>query len=219
MGMHIIKSYSKTQSLIALSSGESELYATLKAAAEGLGIIAMLSDLGVKVTGEVWGDASAPLGIINRKGLGKLRHIDIGHLWIQEVAARGRPKFHKVLGKENPADLYTKNLDEKTNHYHTTNLAYRLRDGRADEAPQLHNISQSREGWEHGQNFEVCEWLSNVLNMIDNNWEKVARTQKQNERTMRDASQGSSTTSRESLEDGCESWLGPDRTWSYLVSH
>ena len=169
MGKHLIKGWAKTQSLIALSSGESELYATLKAAAEGLGIIAMLSDLGIKVIGEVWGDASAALGIINRKGLGKLRHIDTGHLWIQEVAARGRLKFHKVLGEENPADLYTKYLDEKTNHYHTTNLAYRFREGRAEEAAKLHSLSQSRENWEHGQNFVVCEWLRNVLNMIDNN--------------------------------------------------
>eukprot|EP00973_Karenia_brevis_P046223 6408888-Karenia_brevis.AAC.1 len=37
IGRHLIKSWSKTQSLIALSSAESELYACIKAAAEGLG--------------------------------------------------------------------------------------------------------------------------------------------------------------------------------------
>lgn len=97
LGKHTIKGWSKTQSLVALSSGESELYATLKAAAEGLGRTAMLSDLGMHVTGEFWGDANAALGIINRKGLGKTRHIDIGYLWIQDVAAKGRLKFSKIL--------------------------------------------------------------------------------------------------------------------------
>ena len=65
IGKHTVKGWSKTQSLIALSSGQSELYATLKAAAEGLGMLAMLNDLGWKLRGEVWGDASAALGIIH----------------------------------------------------------------------------------------------------------------------------------------------------------
>ena len=76
---HIIKGWSKTQSLAALSSGELELYATLKVAAGGLGITAMLSDLGVHAKGEIWGDATAALGIINRNGLGKTRHIETGY--------------------------------------------------------------------------------------------------------------------------------------------
>ena len=37
IGEHSIEEWSKTQSLIALSSGESEIYATLKAASEALG--------------------------------------------------------------------------------------------------------------------------------------------------------------------------------------
>ena len=37
-GKHLLKGRSKTQSLVALNSGESELYATLKAASEGLGL-------------------------------------------------------------------------------------------------------------------------------------------------------------------------------------
>ena len=76
IGTHAIKAWSKSQSLIALSSGESELYATLKASAEGLGLQSICKDLNLHMRGEVWGDASAALGIINRKGLGKTRHID-----------------------------------------------------------------------------------------------------------------------------------------------
>ena len=82
LGNHTIKSWSKTQTLIALSSGMSELYATLKASAETLGIISMLNDYGVKVAGEMWGDAQVALGIIHRKGLGKTRHIQTGLLLV-----------------------------------------------------------------------------------------------------------------------------------------
>ena len=63
VGRHTIKSWSRTQSLVVLSSGESELYATLKAAAESLGMISLLKYFGWHVAGEIWGDASATLGI------------------------------------------------------------------------------------------------------------------------------------------------------------
>ena len=39
LGSHTIKTWSKTQTLVALSSGEGELYASLKASAEALGLM------------------------------------------------------------------------------------------------------------------------------------------------------------------------------------
>lgn len=131
------------------------MYAGLKVAAEGLGILSMLNDLGWHLRGEVWGDASAALGIINRRGLGKTRHIHTGHLWIQEIVARERLKFKKVLGRDNPADLYTKFLDERTSLHHTTTLACRSPGGRAEEAPQLHVMSRSRDDYPYGPNGYV----------------------------------------------------------------
>ena len=46
LGRHTLKGWSKTQFLIALSSGEFELYASLKASAEALGLVSLLQDLG-----------------------------------------------------------------------------------------------------------------------------------------------------------------------------
>ena len=143
IGTHCIKGWSKTQSLIALSSGESEFYASLKASAETLGLIAVLKDMGWHLQGEVWGDANAALGVINRKGFGKTRHIDTGFLWIQQTVADQRLKYAKVLGKENPADLYTKFLDAMTSNIHLKKLEYQFTHGRSHEAPQLHEISMS----------------------------------------------------------------------------
>ena len=96
LGAHTIKSWSKTQTLLALSSGESEFYAALKAAAEGLGLLSMMKDFGYLLKGEVYGDASAALGIIHRKGLGRTRHIDTGLLWIQQTAAEKRLQYFKA---------------------------------------------------------------------------------------------------------------------------
>ena len=53
MGDHLIKGWAKTQTLVALSSGESELYATFRAASEGLRIQSAAKDQGKELHGEV----------------------------------------------------------------------------------------------------------------------------------------------------------------------
>ena len=156
VGRHTIKGWSKTQALIALSSGESELYAALKSAAETLGVMSMLKDLNWNMTGRVYGDASALLGIIKRTGLGKTRHIDTGLLWIQQTAAERHLTFNKALGRENPADLFTKYLDANTSETHVKTLNYYFATGRASEAPKLHVLSRS---WaQHSARREHREW-------------------------------------------------------------
>ena len=44
---HTVKSWSVTQDVIALSSGEAEFYAMVKAASQSLGMRAMMQDLGI----------------------------------------------------------------------------------------------------------------------------------------------------------------------------
>ena len=153
IGSHCVKGWSKTQALIAFSSGESEFYVALRASVETLGLLSMCKDLGWKLHGEVWGDANAALGIINRTGLGKTRHIQTGLLWIQQVSADQRLKFGKVLGTDNPADLFTKYFDEKTCIHHTRNLGYNVAQGRPEDAPQLHSISMSMDEYYIGKNI------------------------------------------------------------------
>ena len=59
-------------------------------------MVALMKDFGYDLKGEVWGDASAALGAIHRKGLGKTRHIQTGLLWIQQAAADQRLRCGKV---------------------------------------------------------------------------------------------------------------------------
>ena len=101
----------------------------------------MLKDLNWKMAGQVYGDARVALGIIHRTGLGQTRHIDTSLLWIQQMAAERQLKFGKVLGKNNPADLYTKYLDIQTINTHVRTRSYHTAEGRAEEAPKLHLIS------------------------------------------------------------------------------
>jgi len=134
---HWIKSWSKSQSTVALSSAESELYACIKSASEGLGMISMMKDMGLSLFGEIRSDASAALGIIARTGLGKLRHIDTSYLWIQQVSAEKKLAFGKVDGKENIADMMTKNLSRELSEEHCGRIHLEFRAGRHEKAPEF----------------------------------------------------------------------------------
>ena len=142
LGIHPIRVYSKTQSVIALSSAESEFYATCKAATEGIGVLSLMKDLGIekKIVMEV--DASAALGVIERKGIGRIRHLHTNALWIQEQQIRNVIRFRKTPGADNVADLFTKNTSRDTCEKHVRGLGCQFEEGRAECAAQLHRIEK-----------------------------------------------------------------------------
>ena len=109
-GVHHIKSWCVTQKRVILSSAKVELGALVKTAAGTIGILQMAEGQGRGLTGEVFVDSSAALAVVNRKGCGKLRHVRVGQLWVQQFTEEDEVKFRKVLGDENPADLSTKCL-------------------------------------------------------------------------------------------------------------
>ena len=49
IGSHLTKSWSSTQAVISLSSGEAELYGVIKASRIGLGYQALMEDLGCRL--------------------------------------------------------------------------------------------------------------------------------------------------------------------------
>ena len=146
-GCHLIKAWSKTQAVLAKSSAESELYGVVKGACEGLGVATLLKDLSVtepKVRMHV--DATAAKGIIERKGLNKLRHVETDILWLQEQAARRILPISKVLGTENVADLMTKNLPAASINKYIEQMYLEFASGRSTIAQNLHSLEQVKNG-------------------------------------------------------------------------
>ena len=84
LGKRCLKSWSVNQGYIALSSGEAEYYGAVRGASQGIGLKAMLQDLGVTVGVKLHIDASAAIGIAMRRGMGKVRHIELNQLWLQD---------------------------------------------------------------------------------------------------------------------------------------
>ena len=136
-GSHFIKSWSRQQNLVSLSSAEAELYGIVKTSSESLGCQALARDLGHRREVRIYADASAALGIVHRKGLGKVRHIDTNTLWIQQAACSKRIEYLKVNGTLNPADTLTKHLAEPLRASHFARLNMEFLDGRAGAAPEL----------------------------------------------------------------------------------
>ena len=67
--------WSVNQPLIALSSGEAELIAMVKASSETIEVVLLLRDWGKDTTGELFVDSSAALGILSRKSYERMREI------------------------------------------------------------------------------------------------------------------------------------------------
>ena len=83
---HCVKHLSVTQSTLCLSSGESELHGISKGVSVGLGMQSIAKDLGFDISVRIHSDACAAIGIARRRGLGKIRHLDV-----EDLAENPRP--------------------------------------------------------------------------------------------------------------------------------
>ena len=94
----------------------------------------MARDFGDERTVRVATDSSASKGIASRLPLGKIRHLDTGPLWLQHHLRRKVPQLVKTPGRENPADIETKDLAEKDMKRSMNKLGFREMDGRHPKA-------------------------------------------------------------------------------------
>ena len=132
-----VKSWSSTQEVVALSSGEAEYYGIVKGARQGLGVKALLRDMGVGVDLVVGTDSSAAKGIAMRKGLGRVKHIETNQLWVQDSIAKGVFRLVKVGTLENLGDVLTKYVDRGRIERHLRNMGFVWESGRHELAPAV----------------------------------------------------------------------------------
>ena len=137
IGKHFIKGWSKTQTSITLSSAEAELVAICKLAAEMIGLGSVAADFGREMKITMYADSSAAIAIAKRRGAGKLRHINIGLLWIQEKTEQEELIIKKVKGISNPSDTMTKGVNGEKLGKYMIMCKQKTLDGRAQEALQV----------------------------------------------------------------------------------
>ena len=112
LGKHCLKTWSSTQGAVALSSAEAEFYAMIEATVRAKGVLTVMKELGFLVTDRIqlFTDSSAAKSFVSRRGLGKMKHLEIRDLWLQREVGLGKVFVNKVEGPRNPADLMTKYL-------------------------------------------------------------------------------------------------------------
>ena len=137
VGGHCVKHWSSTQPTISLSSAEAELHGIAKGASQGLGMRSIGRDLGFEFAITVFTDASAALGIVRRRGLGRIRHLDVTDLWLQDQCRNTEIDVQKIPGTENMADILTKNAARHLMNKHLANMNLSPESGRAEAAPLL----------------------------------------------------------------------------------
>ena len=75
-------------------------------------------DLGISFRTRVHMDTSAPMGILERRGVGRIRRLDVSALWLQEQSLRQVVEFVNGKDTANPADFMTEHLArEQVNRY------------------------------------------------------------------------------------------------------
>ena len=142
-GNHLVKSWATNQAVLALSSGEAEYYALVKAASVSLGLKALGEDMGLDFSEpiEIKSDATAAIGISNRVGAGKVRHIEDTQLWLQDKVSQKIITLEKVKSEDNLADALTKGVDAAAISKHLEGVGIELREDRHRLAPALENES------------------------------------------------------------------------------
>ena len=124
-GCHPIKSHSKTQSTVCLSSAEA-----------GLGGIATAAQISLEWPTGLRADASAAIGICSRRGVDKARHLHTAYLWVQDRLKTDCVALRKTPGDENIADVMTNYLGRPGVVEHVSAMNFCVEGGRAGLAPK-----------------------------------------------------------------------------------
>ena len=77
VGHCLLNVWTEKHQVVSLSPAESELHAAFNTASEGLGIQSVANDLGKTCGLNLRLDASATMCLVNRRGLGKAKHVDM----------------------------------------------------------------------------------------------------------------------------------------------
>ena len=123
------------------------MLAIVRGAADGIGFISLGRDLGIAHLVRLHIDASASLGIIEQRGVGRVRHLEVGSLWIQEQQLKRVIDMLQVPGLENPADRVTKHLNRESRNVYFDLISYWFESGRATTTANLHMLRKTSLRW------------------------------------------------------------------------
>ena len=167
LGGMITSFSSRTQKTVSMSSAESEYIAASSAAQEMTFQQMLLSEVSETVLpGVLFEDNEGAIFLSNNKQVSqRTKHIDLRYHFLREFTNKGKETcglgvMRKVFGKENYADLMTKNTDGATFNYLGNDLDKGLK--RFREEVYEDEIIQQLGGMSRTTKYEVENDLSEV---------------------------------------------------------
>ena len=109
----LIHSICRSQATIALSSCEAELYAANTTMVESIYLYQLIQFLvndETAVKQRLFVDSTSAKFVVQRSGVGRLKHVSIKHVFLQQLLRQKVFSIHKVPTRINPADLNTEKL-------------------------------------------------------------------------------------------------------------
>ena len=102
----------------------------------------MLKGIGYELELSIYTDASAAKGIAGRRGLGKVRQLEVSQLWLQDKVARGQIHTKKVNTHDNWADALTKPMEGHSVQKHLEMSNQIAESGRHILAPEIEHSGE-----------------------------------------------------------------------------
>ena len=99
-----------------------------------------MQEFGIDTQLKIKGDAIAAMGMVKRQGLGRVRHLAVADLWIQQQAKEGSAKYEKLPGKDNTSDIMTKAVESDVLERHMKALGFEYREGRHASTPAYNGL-------------------------------------------------------------------------------
>jgi hypothetical protein len=143
-GNALLHAHARTIIPYSLSSPEAEYYGQVGVAAELLYVHSLIVDMGFSPTMHLLCDASSAIAISKRQGVGKVRHIELRFLWLQDKLAAKVFDIGKVPGWYNPADIGTKILSAPALLWCAKQIGLRpLTESASGDVPDLNHLLDS----------------------------------------------------------------------------
>ena len=109
----LIHSICRSQATIALPSCEAELYAANTTMVESIYLYQLIQFLmsdETAVKQRLFVDSTSAKFVVQRSGVGRLKHVSVKHMFLQQLLRQKVLSIHKVQTRINPADLNAKKL-------------------------------------------------------------------------------------------------------------
>lgn len=115
----------RKQSTISLSSTEAELVSLSTAVCHGTWLVRLLEDVGINLNNPItyFEDNQSTIRVAeDERGVGRLKHVDVKHLFVRDEIQQGRIVLQYVSTTNQLADVMTKGLPAGIFQKHRSNL-------------------------------------------------------------------------------------------------